>query len=168
MNGMLPSGCTRARQWISLALDRELSDFERFLMEDHVKRCGDCSEFERDARLFTAGMRSTQLESLSAPLQVGRLRHPGRLGRLRLANVVPVAVAAASVFLATTFLPERAGVVASDERPLQSAAASDRMTVNELVLEVRRRNLRQQSQPVVRRALSDIGAVTALLSGSTN
>lgn len=168
MNGMLPSSCTRARQWVSLALDRELSDFERFLMDDHLKRCADCSEFEHDAHLFTAGMRSTPLESLSAPVWVGRLRHPARLGRLRLANVVPVAVAAASMFLATTFLPERTGVIGPDEAPLESAASFDPMTVNELVLEVRRRNLRQQSQAAVRQTLSDIGVVTAPLSGSTN
>lgn len=166
MNGIQPSGCVRARQWISLALDRELSEFERFLMEDHVKRCADCSVFERDARTFTVGMRSTPLESLSAPVWVGKLGQPGRrFGRLRLANVVPVAVAAASVFLATTFLPDRAGFVGEEERP---AAIADPMTVNELVLEPRRRNLRQQAQPAVRRALSDIGAVTASLSGPTN
>jgi hypothetical protein len=168
MNGIQPSGCVRARQWISLALDRELSEFERFLMEDHVKRCGDCSVFERDARLFTAGMRSTPAESLSAPVVVGRLRHPGRFGRLRLANAVPVAVAAASVFLATTFLPDRAGFTGSDARPLESAVSRDPMTVNELVLEPRRRNLQQQSRPALRRALSDIGAVTVQLSSSTN
>ena len=166
MTGIQPSSCVRTRQWISLALDRELSEFERFLMEDHLKRCADCSEFERDAQLFTVGMRSTPLESLSAPVWVGRHRQPARFGRLRLANVVPVAVAAASVFLATTFMPERAGIV-SDERPIESAAAIDPMTVNELVLEVRRRNLREQAQTAVRR-VGDIGAVTASLSGSTN
>jgi hypothetical protein len=166
MNGIQPSSCSRTRQWVSLALDRELSDFERFLMEDHLKRCADCAVFERDTRLFTAGMRSAPLESLSAPVWAGRLRQPAKLGRLRLANVVPVAVAAASVFLATTFLPERAGIV-SDERTIESAAAIDPMTVNELVLEVRRRNLRQQAQIAVRR-VGDIGAVTASLSGSTN
>lgn len=166
MTGIQPSRCARARQWISLALDSELSEFERFLMEDHLRRCADCSEFERDARLFTVGMRSAPLESPSAPVRVGRHRQPARFGRLGLANVVPVAVAAASVFLATTFLPERAGVV-SDERPIESAVAIDPMTVNELVLEVRRRNLREQAQTAVHR-VGDIGAVTASLSGSTN
>jgi hypothetical protein len=164
MNRIQPSSCARARQWISLALDRELSDFERFLMEDHVKRCDDCAVFERDARRFTLGMRSTPLEHLGAPVSVGRLRPAGWLGRVGLANVVPVAVAAASVFLATTFMPERAGIVSSD-RGIESAVV-DPMTVNELVLEVRRRNLRQQAQPA-RRPLGDIGAVTAQLSGST-
>ena len=166
MNGIQPSGCVRARQWISLALDRELSEFERFLMEDHLKRCADCCAYERDTRLFTVGMRSAPLESLSAPVRVGRHRQPARFGRLGLANVVPVAVAAASVFLATTFLPERAGIV-SDERPIESAVAVDSMTVNELVLDVRRRNLREQAQTAVHR-IGDIGAVTASLSGSSN
>jgi putative zinc finger protein len=166
MNGIQPSSCVRARQWISLALDRELSEFERFLMEDHVKRCADCSEFERDTRQFTVGMRSAPLESLSAPVRVARHRQPARFGRLGLANVVPVAVAAASVFVATTFLPERAGIV-SDQRTLESAVAIDSMTVNELVLEVRRRNLQEQAQSAVHR-VGDIGAVTASLSGSSN
>jgi hypothetical protein len=168
MNGIQPSSCARTRQWISLALDRELSEFERFLMEDHVKRCVDCSVFERDSRLFTVGMRSTPLESLSAPVWVGSLRQPARFGRVRLANVVPVAIAAASVFLATTFLPDRAGFIGSDERPLESAVALDPMTVNELVLEVRRRNLQRQSRPAVRRVVGDIGAVTAQVSGTSN
>jgi hypothetical protein len=168
-----PSSCARTREWISFALDGELSDFERFLMEHHVERCTDCSLFERDTRLITEGMRSTSLESPSAPVTVGRLQQPARFGRLRLANVLPVAVAAASMFLATTFTPDMAGFVGSNERSLESAASPP--TTNELVLEVRRRNiqqqsrnLRQQSAPAVRRVVSDIGAVTAQLSGSTN
>jgi Putative zinc-finger len=174
MEGIHPSSCARTREWISFALDSELSDFERFLMEHHVERCADCSLFERDTRLIAEGMRSTSLESPSAPVTVGRLRQPARFGRLRLANVLPVAVAAASMFLATTFTPDMAGLVGSSEPSLESAASPP--TTNELVLEVRRRNLqqqqsrnlRQQSEPVVRRVVSDIGAVTAQLSGPTN
>ena len=173
MEGIQPSSCARTREWISFALDSELSEFERFLMEHHLERCADCSLFARDTRLITEGMRSTSLESPSAPVTVGRLRQPARVGRLRLAHALPVAVAAASMFLATTFTPDRAGLVGSNEPSLESAASPP--TVNELVLEVRRRNLqqqsrnlRQQSQPAVRRVLSDIGAVTAQLSGPTN
>jgi hypothetical protein len=77
------------------------------------------------------------------------------------------------MFLATTFTPDRAGLIGSNEPSLESAASPP--TTNELVLEVRRRNLqqqsrnlRQQSVPVVRRVVSDIGAVTAQLSGPTN
>ena len=78
------------------------------------------------------------------------------------------------MFLATTFTPDRAGLVGSNEPTLESTASP--ATTNELVLEVRRRNLqqqqsrnlRQQSQPAVRRVVSDIGAVTAQLSGPTN
>jgi hypothetical protein len=167
-----PSSCARTREWISFALDSELSDFERFLMEHHVERCADCSLFERDMRLIAEGMRSTSLESPSAPITVGRLQR-ARYGRLRLANVLPVAVAAASMFLATTFTPDMAGFVGSNEPSIESAASPP--TVNELVLEVRRRNIQQQSQnlrqqsvPAVRRVVSDIGAVTAQLSGPTN
>lgn len=174
MKGIQPSSCARTREWISFALDSELSDFERFLMEHHVERCADCSLFERDLRLIAEGMRSTALESPSAPVTVGRLQQPARrLGRMRLANVLPVAVAAASMFLATTLTPDMAGLVGSSEPPLESTVSPP--TVNELVLEVRRRNLQEQSRNLrprtlttVRRAVSDLGAVTAQLSGPTN
>jgi hypothetical protein len=174
MEGIQPSSCARTREWISFALDSELSEFERFLMEHHLERCADCSIFERDTRLIAEGMRSASLESPSEPITVGRLRQPARFRRLRVATVLPVAVAAASMFLATTFTPDRAGLVGSNEPSLESSALP--ATVNELVLEVRRRNLqqqqsrnlRQQSVPTARRVVSDIGAVTAQLSGPTN
>jgi hypothetical protein len=174
MQGIQPASCARTREWISFALDGELSDFERFLMEHHLGRCADCSLFERDTRLIAEGMRSTPLESPSAPVTVGRLRQPARrFGRLRPAAVLPVAVAAASMFLATTLTPDRAGLVGSNEPQFESTVSPP--TVNELVLEVRRRNLQQQSRnqqpqsvPTVRRVVSDIGAVTAQLSGPTN
>ena len=165
-----PSSCARTREWISFALDGELSDFERFLMEHQLERCAECAGIDSDTSMIT--MRSTSLASPSAPVSVGRLRQPARFGRVRLANVLPVAVAAASMFLATTFTPDMAGFVGSNEQSLESAASPP--TTNELVLEVRRRNiqqsrnLRQQSVPAVRRVVSDIGAVTAQLSGSTN
>jgi hypothetical protein len=174
MEGIQPSSCARTREWISFALDSELSDFERFLMEHHVERCAECSLFERDTRLIAEGMRSTSLESLSAPVTVGRLQQPARrFGRLRVASALPVAVAAAAMFLATTLTPDMAGLVGSNEPTLESTASP--ATTNELVLEVRRRNLQQQSRnlrqqnlPAVRRVVGDIGAVTAQLSGPTN
>jgi Putative zinc-finger len=174
MQGIQPSSCARTREWISFALDGELSDFERFLMAHHVERCADCWVFERDLRWIAEGVRSAPLESPSEPVTVGRLQQPARrFGRLRVANVLPVAVAAASMFLATTFTPEMAGLVGSNEPSIESAVSPP--TVNELVLEVRRRNLQQQSrnlraqsQPTARRVVSDIGAVTAQLPGATN
>src|SRR5688572_3662669 len=168
MQGIQPASCARTREWISFALDSELSDFERFLMEHHLERCADCSLFERDARLIAGAIRSTSLESPSAPVTVGRLQRPARrLGRLRVANVLPVAVAAASMFLATTLTPDMAGLVGSNDTPLERTVSP--ATVNELVLEVRRRNLQEQSRNLrsltsARRAVSDIGAVTAQLS----
>lgn len=175
MQGIQPSGCARTREWISFALDSELSDFERFLMEHHLERCADCSLFARDTRLIAERLRSTELESPSEPVTVGRLRQPARqFGRLRVANVLPVAVAAASMFLATTFTPDMAGLTGSNEPPAESSTVSP-PTVNELVVELRRRNLQEQSrnqQPAstdtARRVVSDIGAVTAQYAGSMN
>jgi predicted anti-sigma-YlaC factor YlaD len=164
MNGIQPSSCVRARKWISLALDGELSDFERFLMKDHVGRCADCSAFESDAREFTAQVRSTPLEQLTVPVRVGWQRRRVGLARVGIANVVPVAVAAAAVFLGIAFLPERASVLPSNESTLQ--AAVDPMNVNELVLAVRLPNLEQQKQAVLPRLPRGLGTVKPPLAAS--
>ncbi len=164
MNGIPPSACIRARKWISLALDGELSDFERFLMTDHVGRCADCAAFESDAREFTAQVRSTPLEQLSVPMRVGWQRRRAGLARVGLANAVPVAVAAAAVFLGIAFLPERAGNISPNEGTL--GAAIDPMSVNDLVLAVRRPNLEQQKQAVLPRVPGGIGAVKPPLAAS--
>lgn len=43
--------CDRARQWVSLRLDGELSELENALLQKHLLTCADCAEY--DARLHT-------------------------------------------------------------------------------------------------------------------
>jgi predicted anti-sigma-YlaC factor YlaD len=88
--------CERTREWATLRLDGEISEFETAIMQSHLERCPACSGFAEDVAAITAGVRSTPLEPLTHPVEVGS---PRRL-RLPLRHV-QVAAAAALVVLAT-------------------------------------------------------------------
>ena len=45
--------CERARGWVSLSLDGELSEFERALLDAHLGRCAECSVFAADTGAAT-------------------------------------------------------------------------------------------------------------------
>lgn len=89
MNG----DCERARQWVSIELDGELSTFERVLLRAHLAHCSSCSEFRAETSGLTHALRSAPLEQLEQPIAIGRMRR--RLG-LRLA---PAAAAMAVAFV---------------------------------------------------------------------
>ena len=46
-SGSSAQRCDRARRWISLEIDGELSAFERAVLDAHVLRCDDCHTFRR-------------------------------------------------------------------------------------------------------------------------
>jgi anti-sigma factor RsiW len=54
-------GCGRAREWVSLRMDGELSELERLLLRRHLGRCPDC-------RAFAEGVRSTTMLVRAAPV----------------------------------------------------------------------------------------------------
>lgn len=63
MGGPIPSGeCARAREWASLRLDDQLSDFEEVLLEAHLALCDDCRAFAASISDLTAALRSAPLE----------------------------------------------------------------------------------------------------------
>jgi predicted anti-sigma-YlaC factor YlaD len=53
--------CDRARGWVSLELDGELSELERALLRAHTARCAACREFRHDVRRATRELRMTPL-----------------------------------------------------------------------------------------------------------
>lgn len=72
--------CERARGWVSLALDDELSEFEGALLRAHTTACAECSAFQADAMAMTGTLRRAQLEPLPFPVRVpNRRRHSGQL-----------------------------------------------------------------------------------------
>jgi ferric-dicitrate binding protein FerR (iron transport regulator) len=87
-------GCGRAREWVSLRADGELSELERLLLRRHLSRCGDCRAFAGAVEVTTRAIRETPQERPSRSL--GPVPAPARPRvRLRLAAVA-LAVGAAT------------------------------------------------------------------------
>jgi predicted anti-sigma-YlaC factor YlaD len=111
--------CERARSWISLELDGELSEIEGALLRAHLSDCAGCREFSAGAAAFTSRLREAPLEQLQRPIALPERR---RALLLRPAQVGAAAAAALVVAIAG------AGTVASvgSDRSGNVAAASSR------------------------------------------
>lgn len=68
--------CERAREWLSLALDGEVSRFERALVDRHVGSCPECAAFGAELRAFTDAVRATPLEPLEHAVAIPTRRTP--------------------------------------------------------------------------------------------
>jgi predicted anti-sigma-YlaC factor YlaD len=82
--------CDRAREWISLELDGELSEFERIVLEAHAARCDDCRTFRLELRGISGELRAAPLERLGRAVVL-----PRRPARSRRAIQFAAAAAAA-------------------------------------------------------------------------
>ena len=168
MTRMRMSACTREREWISLALDGELSEFEQVVMAAHLERCADCRAFAAEARGFTTALRAAPDEPLAARVWVGDPERSVRAARLR-RRVAPVASAAAALtaaFLGVTFVPEGARIALRTDAAAVGAPLVDAAQTNELVLAVRRAGLAQGTQAVLPDVPGGIGAVKPPLQAS--
>src|SRR5438067_2129973 len=87
------SACDGAREALSLALDGELSEFERAALDQHLERCPECRAFEADSTGVSSLLRSAPLEQMSVPVVLPRPR------RLSAARIVQAGAAAAAVAL---------------------------------------------------------------------
>ena len=157
MTSLRPPACTRAREWISLSLDGELSEFEQVLMTAHVERCGECRAFAADADGFTTSLRLAAPEPLRRPVVVPRRRNLG-IAR-RGAQLASAGFAAAAAVLGVVLLPERASLRVGDDRTSLVAPRPVSSEANELVIAVRRPGLERQNLRVLPRPSRGIGAV---------
>jgi predicted anti-sigma-YlaC factor YlaD len=66
--------CDRAREYASLRLDGELSDFERALLDSHLERCPGCRAFADDLVSVTERLRTAKLERPLIALTLPRRR----------------------------------------------------------------------------------------------
>jgi predicted anti-sigma-YlaC factor YlaD len=124
-------GCERARFWASLALDGELSDFERAALDEHLRGCESCAAFARGLVGFTTVLRSAPVEEPElAPATRARAR------RLRLGLVA----AAVAVVAAAAALGSLVGALASGggaaARPSPAASRAPFVQQQVLALEL--------------------------------
>jgi predicted anti-sigma-YlaC factor YlaD len=85
--------CDRAREYASLRLDGELSDFESALLDSHIERCPSCRAFAEDLGGVTERLRTA---SLAKPLIVLTLPQR-RFAALRTMQASAAAAAVVSV-----------------------------------------------------------------------
>lgn len=71
--------CDRARTWLSLQLDGELSELEGALLSAHLARCEPCRAAAAGIEAVTCAIRAVPLELPSVALSVPRLRARGSL-----------------------------------------------------------------------------------------
>jgi predicted anti-sigma-YlaC factor YlaD len=124
-------GCERARFFASLALDGELSDFERAVLDEHLRGCDACARFAAGARGFTSVLRTAPAEAPQRQA-VPRLR----VRRLRPAFVAAVAAVVAAVALGSLVgaLASRGGGGAA--QPSQAASRASFVRQQVLALEL--------------------------------
>jgi predicted anti-sigma-YlaC factor YlaD len=99
--------CERAREWLSLSLDGELSRFERALVDRHLSTCAECASFGAELASFTEQIRLTPLEPLEHPIAVP-LRRTRRVFRPTQAAAAALAVVAVGVGTLSSSLRDQA------------------------------------------------------------
>jgi anti-sigma factor RsiW len=120
--------CERARQWVSLRLDGELSELESALLEAHLARCARCGTFAADVEGATLELRSAALERFEQPIMLPVRRSGRSLRAVQLGAAAALVAAAAG--LGTVFgalgsgrhepsvqIPNTAGLLAFDSSP---------------------------------------------------
>jgi predicted anti-sigma-YlaC factor YlaD len=157
-----PRNCERARAWVSLRLDEEISEFEEALLEAHLRRCAACREFEASVRGAVVTLRAQPLERIDHPVVVfGRRRLP-----VRRSAIASVAAVAAAVVGVTTVLSVQGAKSPSRQTPTQlpAAVAPDNQDIKQLrALRV----LQLGGRPPSGSGVGSFGAVTNRQDGST-
>ena len=88
----LTAACNRARQWISLEVDGDVSQIERAMLANHLDGCQTCRVFASDVSAFHRMLSETPMEALSRPIEL-----PRRARTFAFSRVAVVAPAAAAI-----------------------------------------------------------------------
>ena len=130
--GTFPSSwaCDRAREAASLALDDELSQLERVLLERHLDRCPACAAFSADVSALTRELRAAEVVRLERPIELPLRRRIG-YGIRHAGTWAAAASVAVTALLAVTALP------AQRARPGLPAAPNVRKSTNQDLLDQR-------------------------------
>jgi predicted anti-sigma-YlaC factor YlaD len=103
--------CARARFWVSLRVDEELSELEGALLDAHLDRCADCRAFARGADASTAAIRSASYVP-HAPVVLALPRSPRRFVAGAGIAAVVAAAAVAGVLVRGAVVPHSSGATA--------------------------------------------------------
>jgi Putative zinc-finger len=124
----VPGGqlCARARFWVSLRADGELSELEGALLDAHLGRCGHCAEFSLGVDASTGAIRAASYVS-HAPVALASRHSPRRFAAGAGVAALVAAAAVAGIVVRSAVTPGSArptaghavAVVASVDTPDQ-------------------------------------------------
>jgi anti-sigma factor RsiW len=90
--------CERAREWVSLALDGELSELGHARVSSHLAACAACSAYAADIERTTKALRDAPLASLGAAVALPARRRPALASRAyQVAGVAAILAAAVGI-----------------------------------------------------------------------
>jgi predicted anti-sigma-YlaC factor YlaD len=118
-----PLLCERARGWISLSLDGELSELEQKLVSAHLRRCDECRAFEREVIGVSTLIRSAPLEAVPRRITIPARPRVARVAVLRLGAAAAVFVGALG--LTGTLVIDGSPVERASVTPARTALADD-------------------------------------------
>ena len=107
--------CERARLWVSLALDGELSEIEQVSLRAHVGRCAACAAFGHEVDALTVELRNASDEQPAFPVALPRRRSTA-------VRVLQISAVAAAIVLAAG-LGSLAGSLSSSGTPMVTTVA---------------------------------------------
>jgi len=146
--------CERTRGWVSLALDGELSEFERTLMNAHVARCEDCAVFASEIGAIAGSLREAAFEPLAVPVRLPMRRHV-RARSLQIGAAAALIVGAIGLAsLASGGAAPPTAVPRAHVKPALLAMSDDE--TDQLLRQVRLQTLRPQRSLGYSRKLLDI------------
>jgi anti-sigma factor RsiW len=70
MGAVRSAECERARLWVSVGIDGELSELGRASVRSHVRRCAACAEFQRETAALTREVRASPRLPVSISVSV--------------------------------------------------------------------------------------------------
>jgi predicted anti-sigma-YlaC factor YlaD len=148
-----PANCERARAWVSLRLDGELSELEEAFLVAHLRQCAVCSEYEETVRGLVVALRARPLEQLEHIVPVrGRRRLVIRPTTLARAAALVAAVVGVTTVLSTQ----------SAQRPQQAPTVPGATVGNEDLEQLRMiRLINLGGQPPRGSGVGEFGAVLA-------
>jgi len=98
--------CERARGWVSVELDGELSELEQVGLAGHLAGCEPCRTFRTGLAGLTTELRAAPLEPLGRFIEIGRIRRRVSFGLAPAAAALAVAaVGLGSLLTSSEFRP---------------------------------------------------------------
>jgi anti-sigma factor RsiW len=127
MNVQPSRRCDRAREYASLALDGELSQFEHALLRAHLEQCNGCRSYNGGLVATTERLRNAPLERLERPITLpSRQRVSFRSVQAGLAAALVITAVGLGGLLSSF------GSTESDRTPAQVAEMGERREMRDI------------------------------------